>query len=260
MRTTWRPERRNRNTGTKAAGFKQSNKMRIPESWLDRDGEVRQFPERMGPHRTIEHELPGGSLISLYETPRPGCTYGCSPQDVAHVLAHVPVRDLEDLNIVAFRQPTRNQESLNSVWGRLYYHAEFEAHEGPAIIIEATDLSRPVRWSRKMKLEFQFELERLRDDGHRFEEDRRGYTIHRTEISVRHTILYRTLLHEVGHWVDWLTKGSRPPDGDPEKYFARPASEREAFAHAYADRLAGSLRREGVIPFPPLEPNAAARG
>jgi len=38
-----------------------------------------------------------------------------------------------------------------------------------------------------------------------------------------------------------------------DQHFARPASEREAFAHAYADRIAESLRNEAVIPFPPLE-------
>ena len=249
----FRPERRNRKIGTEAAGYKKSNKMGIPESWLDRDGSVRRYATRMRRHQTIEYQLPGGSLTFLYEPPRSGCAYGCSPEDVAHVLAHVPAPDIEGLKIVAFRQPTRKQGVLNPVWGRLFYHADFVSHDGPAIVIEASDLSRPVRWSRKLSLEHQSELDRLREDGHRIEEDRRGYTFHLTESSVRQTILYRTLLHELGHWVDWLTKVEQPPNGDMDRYFARPVSERDAFAHAYADRLTESLRRNGVIPFPPLE-------
>lgn len=251
MRSGWRPERRNRKIGTKEAGFKQSNKMTIPRRWLDRDGSPRLL--RMGPLQTIEHELPGGSLTFLYESPRPDCTYGCSPKDVAHIFANVPARDREDLEIVAFRQPTRKQQILNPVWGRLFYYAEFEAHDGPTIVIEAVDLSRRMRWPRKLSLENRHELKRLRDDGHKIDEDRRGYTIRYTQRSVRQTILYRTLLHELGHWVHWLTEVERPRNGGRDRYFAKPASEREAFAHAYAERLAERLRRKGVIPFPPFE-------
>jgi hypothetical protein len=214
----------------------------------------------MGPHQAIEHELPNASLTFLCEQPRPGCSYGCSTKDIAHLLAHVPARDLEGLEIVAFRQPTRKQRTLSSVWGRLFYYADFEALDGPAIVIEAADLDRPLRWSRKLSLEGLAELDRLRGDGHRIDEDRRGYTIHLCEGSVRQSILYRTLLHELGHWVDWLTKVERPLDGDVDRFFARPASEREAFAHAYAGRIAEGLRREGVIPFPPLEGDESSAG
>lgn len=260
---TKRPERRNRKIGTKAAGYKKSNKMEIPESWLDRDGSIRHHSIRMGPHQITKHELPGGSLTFLYEPPHSGCTYGCSPEEVAHVLAHVPTQDIEGLKIVAFRQPTRKQRILSPVWARIFYHAEFESHDGPAIVIEATDSSRPAHWSRKLSLEDQSELERLREDGFRIEEDRRGYTIHFTESSIRQTVLYRALLHEVGHWVDWLTKIERLPNGDIDRYFARPVSEREAFANAYANRLAKNLRRKGVIPFSPFEeagPNTSSAG
>jgi hypothetical protein len=257
---TFRPERRNRKIGTKAAGYKKSNTMGIPESWLDRDGSHRPYAQRIGPRRILEFELPGGPLIVLHEPPRAGCAYGCSPEDVAHLLGHVPAPDIEGLRLVAFRQPTRKQKVLCPVWGRLYYHADFGSHDGAAVVIEAVDLARPFRWPRKLDLESQSELARLRKDGHRIEEDRRGYTFHLTESSVRRTILYRTLLHEVGHWVDWLTRVERPPDGDIDRYLARPASEREAFAHGYADRLAESLRRKGVIPFPPREDTRSEAG
>ncbi len=148
---------------------------------------------------------------------------------------------------------------LDPTWGRLFYRADFVGQIGPAIVIEAADLTRPVYWPRKLSLDHQHELERLRADGHRVEEDRRGYRVHLSEESVRNTVLYRTLLHELGHWVDWLTKVERAPEGDAELFLARPAAEREAFAHAYADRIGAELRSSGVIPFAPLEETALTR-
>jgi len=77
--------------------------------------------------------------------------------------------------------------------------------------------------------------------------------------AARATQLYRTLLHEIGHWVDWLNKVERPSErgGDFEKlndaYFQRPKNEREAFAHRYADETRERLVRLGIIPFERLE-------
>jgi len=127
----------------------------------------------------------------------------------------------------------------------LFYSAEFDTHTGPAIVIEAQDLTTPMRWPRKLSLADQDELARLRDDGHRIEEDRRGYTIHLTETSVRQTILHRTIPHELGHWVDWLTKVQRETM-NKETFFARPTAEHEAFAHTYATRLSDDLRRKDL--------------
>ncbi|MDJ0797430.1 MAG: hypothetical protein QNJ51_11470 [Calothrix sp. MO_167.B12] len=46
------------------------------------------------------------------------------------------------------------------------------------------------------------ELERLREDGHRTATDKRHYLISSTLDSIRNTQLYRTLHHEIGHYVD----------------------------------------------------------
>ncbi len=79
--------------------------------------------------------------------------------------------------------------------------------------------------------------------------------VHVTPESARHTLLYRTMLHEIGHWVDWKEKVEIPADhgGDwlalSDAYFARPDSEREAFAHRYADTMAKQLTAAGKIPF-----------
>jgi hypothetical protein len=132
-------------------------------------------------------------------------------------------------------------------------------HTGPAILIEATD-SRPLIWSRSLEPEFAKELERLRNDGHSITEDRRSYRIQNDPNAVRSTQLYRTVLHEIGHWVDWLERVERPserPDSDysvlADAYWARPSSEREGFAHSYADRLRKRLLLEGKIPLQNLD-------
>ncbi len=75
---------------------------------------------------------------------------------------------------------------------------------------------------------------------------------------------YRTLLHEIGHQVDYLVSVERPhaalnPD-DPafdttwdtssDRYWKKSTAEKEAFAHRYAAGLGDRLHREGKLPFP----------
>lgn len=255
MRAGWRPERRNRKIGTAAAGHGQDNRLVIPQSWH----ESRDFTERLGPHDTIEARLQGRRLTVLAEPARRGATYGCGPADVVHLLDRLPAADLAGLALVVFRQPTRKQETLRPAWGRCLFQADFGRHSGPAILLEAIELERPLVWPRRLCLAEREELERLAADGHEVTRDRRATTLRLREESVRGTVLYRTLLHEVGHWVDWQRRVLRPagapgspPQGELEAaYFARPPVEREAVAHRYATEQAGRLRAAGVIPFAP---------
>jgi hypothetical protein len=255
----WRPVRRNRKIGTELSGFKVANKMGIPVSWLDRDGVARLYSHRLNPDLVETFSVLGGSCTILYEKPKDGFTYGCSPQDVLEVLSMVPPADREGLKAIAFRQPTAKQSLLNPVWGRLLYSADFRQYQGAAIVLEALEVGRPLKWSRKLDVEHQLELERLRRDGHIIESTKRDHMIHITEASVRNTILYRTLLHEIGHWVNWLEDTVRPEtalavdrDDAEELYCAKPRTEHEAFAHRYADELAAKLRASKFIPFAPM--------
>ncbi|HZD96284.1 MAG TPA: hypothetical protein VE133_18625, partial [Candidatus Sulfotelmatobacter sp.] len=72
--------------------------------------------------------------------------------------------------------------------------------------------------------------------------------------------LYRTFVHELGHWVDFLEKVQRPAmvcseiDFDRyasllERFHSRPTTEKESFAHRYADRMRTQLIDAGLIPF-----------
>jgi len=80
-----------------------------------------------------------------------------------------------------------------------------------------------------------------------------------TPASIRATQLYRTLLHEIGHWVDFSEKVLAPAAlvrGEhgllSEAYFSRTYEERESFAHTYAEARAAHLIKFGVIPFEPM--------
>lgn len=226
---------------------------------MDRYGNVSLFYERIEPAYFCREVIGDFDVKVFYEMPRDDFTYGCSPPDVVKVLKDIApnVQSLPDM--IAFRQPTRKQRHLKPVWGRFLHSAEFGPHEGTAIILEAQEVGASVSWSKRMSLEDQHELDRLRDDGHVFQETRRSFDALLSFETVRSTILYRTLLHEIGHGVQYhdevldMTTALDPDQNvASELYFSKPSSEREAYAHTFADQLARGLRSSGTIPFEPL--------
>lgn len=258
-KAVWRPERRNRNIGTAASGHGQSNRMTIPNSRLDRFGMETVYQERIKPTHVETVEIGNSSLVVLYEEPRPGFTYGCSPGDVTHLLSLVPEDDLNQIDLIIFRQPTNKQARHNPVWGRLRYCAAIGNHLGPAIYLEAQKIGASFSWKRKLNPDDQTELSRLRSAGNMITETKREFVITPTENSIRNTLLYQTLLHEVGHWVqfekealDETTSLSADLKLARDLYFAKPTAERERFAHRYADEMAHELRSSGKIPFDPI--------
>lgn len=82
----------------------------------------------------------------------------------------------------------------------------------------------------------------------------RGFRVESSPESIRATQLFRTLPHEVGHYVDYLTFGSKVEcehDGERfwELYSAKPSRDKEAFAHRYASEFRAMLEADGQIPF-----------
>lgn len=148
-----RPERRNRKSGTKDFGWRAQNKMGIPNSWQDRDGEDRVYAERLAPETIERIDVNGHEITFIREPTRDGAHHACSTADVVHLLSLVPERDLEDLDIVAFRQPTRKQAAHQHCWGRLFYYANIAKVEGSAIVLEAMDLPSPLPVRRSMNIE-----------------------------------------------------------------------------------------------------------
>ncbi|GHU29913.1 hypothetical protein AGMMS50256_15760 [Betaproteobacteria bacterium] len=244
--------RRNRNIGTVKQGHGQNNRMRIPYSGL------LDYTERLTEYKKITHVINGHEFIFVVEKTRANCYHACSVADVAFMLAHIPAEDYGDLRYIVFRQPKRKEEILSSVWGRLRYSYEFEGICKPAVVLEALSFPGQLRWKKSLTIEDRNELERLKKDGHVFVADKKGYTSSLTPETVRATQLYRTLLHELGHYVQYrqivtalLPEFAEMSEEARENYFwdSVPSEEREKFAHAYADRLRETLLAQEVIPF-----------
>jgi len=245
------PTRRNRNIGTERQGHGQDNRMKIPSHW---DGD-RWFYEKVENAVAVERNIGDLGLTFLVQPVTAGFVHACTIDDICYLLSLAPKGDIAGVDLVILRQPTRKQQGLRPVWGRLAYYAETGRHSGRAIFLEAQQPGVPFRWPRSLTPEGLAEFDRLRADGHEIEEDRRAFNIKPTMESIRATQLYRTLPHELGHHVDYLTNVSEPAQDESdydrlrELYFSRPQSEREAFAHRYADELTAQLRKKGAVPF-----------
>lgn len=261
MRKGYDATRRNRNIGTASRGHGNDNKMKIPAIC----GHERRFFEQLGKHARVDRQLGEHTICFLVEETLEDHFHACTVDDVCFLWEHLQLSQShsESLDTVLFRQPTRKQARLSSVWGRLVYSADFglpnkQTREiGPAIILEATPRTSTLTWSRSLDSDAQTELQRLVSDGHKIIETKRAFRLELNSNATRNTQLYRTLPHEVGHWVDYLTKVVIPSEQSEnsydrlsELYFARPKKESEAFANNYADRVTESLRHSGSIPFP----------
>jgi hypothetical protein len=222
------------------------------------------FWERIDGAREVRRTISGRVLKVFVQPTRADCFYACTVDDLARLMSYVPARDWEGLEAVVLRQPRRKEQALASVWGRLSYAAELVnkrgdvLYGGPAIIIEAVDPSEPVKFGKSLSGDDMAELERLKADGHKVRSVDKNNTIEPTLESCRATQLYRTLLHELGHWVDFLEKVERPashlphPDAYGEllhRFHSRPDREKEQFAHSYAERLSECLLANKTIPF-----------
>lgn len=251
------PVRRNRNIGTSKQGHGQSNKLTIASSCVT----SKSFYECLDNYEKTEININGHDFIFVVEQTRPNCQHACSISDLVQVIENIPEADYGELQLIILRQPKRKEELVSPVWGRFIYSFEFENAHAPAIIIEAIDYSKKLKWSKKLPVESQRELERLKADGHKFISGDRHFVAELKPENVRHTQLYRTLLHEFGHYVQYLEVVERPAIRDEafeiweqrnEMYFKISRSHKEAFAHRYADNLRKQLSELNIFPIDPI--------
>jgi hypothetical protein len=255
VRQGWNPARRNRNIGTAKAGRGRDNSMVIPSRWSD----DRVFWEKLHNPVTIEKSVGGRAIVVLVEPVVSGFTHCCTPDDVLGIVEHLGAEELGDLRLFVLRQPKRKEAVLSPVWGRLAYFAELGARSGPAVYLEAQQLGRVWRSRRSMSVDARRELERLIADGHYAETVPSGVRIRSGLEACRNTQLFRTLLHEIGHQVDYLNSVERPHGASVgtdqgweerlDRYWQKSTAEKEAFAHRYAEEKARQLRALGAIPF-----------
>ncbi|WP_156970493.1 hypothetical protein [Andreprevotia chitinilytica] len=237
MRPGWNPTRRNRNIGTKAQGYGSNNKLTIPESWH----QPKRFYENLNAFKVITRTIAERDFHFFIEPTKPDWFYPCTVDDICKVLSHCPPEALAAFDLIVMRQPTRKQRILSPVWGRAIFFFDINQYSGPAIVIEAQDLS-PIGWGKSIDPELTRELERLRRDGHEVRNTRRGLEIRVTPTSLRNTALYRTLLHELGHHVDYQRSTE-------DEWDQKTRTEKEDYAHKYALEAYTLLAKQGVLPF-----------
>lgn len=248
------PTRRNRNIGTENQGFGQNNKMKI----ATRHGELKSFYERIENYQKESRIINGHEFLFITEQTRENSVHPCSINDIEKLIQNISAEDYGELKFIVRRQPKRKEEIISPVWGRLIYSYEFENNYYPAIILDAIDLTKKFKWTKKQSIEDQKEFERLKNDGHIFEENKREFITEFTFEKSRNTQLYRTLIHEFGHYVHYLnsTIVSDEESYDEKErleeiYFSLSKSDKEKFAHKYADELKIKLETQKIIPFEP---------
>jgi hypothetical protein len=243
------PIRRNRNIGTSKQGHGKNNKLTIPSPCLV----SKSFVERLDHYEKVEKVINGHPFTFVIERTRLSTQHACSIEDVENMIKHIPSTDYGLLKFIVFRQPKRKEEIMSPVWGRLIYSYEFENDYSPAIILEALDCSKKIRWGKSLSPQDQAELERLQADGHQFIIDKRGYTSKLEINNVRNTQLYRTLSHEFGHYVHYWEVVEQPTEGEWEEreefYSKIPGTVKEQYAHRYADLLLAKLKEQNLVPF-----------
>ncbi len=244
------PTRRNKNIGTEKQGYGQNNKNVISDRWSD----TRIYWEKLEEYSVVKRKINNKEYKFLVEKTRKNSVHPCTVDDIAKLISWLKEEDLENLNLIVFRQPKRKEELLKPVWGRLNYFVEIDEHEGAAIMLESFDMTRKIKWSKSLKVEDRKEFERLKADGHEMKETKREYIFIPTIQGLRNTMLYRTFIHEVGHYVEYLEKVKRPSrKNDDYNYWSDydkiPTQEKETFAHTYATKIGKKLRLKGLIPF-----------
>jgi hypothetical protein len=255
----YNPTRRNRNIGTAKSGHGHDNRMAIPRV---AQGE-NVFWERIGDARQVSRTISGRSVRFFVQATRADCVHACTIDDIAHLLSSAPAADWEGIDAILLRQPRRKEQMLEPVWGRLAYAADLvDGHErvlyqGPAIILEAVNPIQPIKFGKCLSADEVAELDRLKLDGHNIRNGDKNHTVTPTLASCRATQLYRTFLHELGHWVDFLEKVERPaalltPDEYSvllDRFHGRTTKEREQFAHRYAEQLRRRFVATRLLPF-----------
>lgn len=236
------PTRRNRNIGTKKQGYSKNNYFKIPQPNI----ELKSFYERLEKYQKEKRIINGREFVFVTEQTRKTSEHACSIDDIEKIIRLIPTKDYGELQLIILRQPKRKEEIISPVWGRLIYSYEFEDEYMPAIIIEAADYSKSLKWPKKLTPDAQQELDRLRNDGHEIVEEKRYFLAKFNREHVRKTQLYRTLLHEFGHYVHYLEFVVRPGSENEayeewekrdDNYFNLPKIEKEKFAHNYAAQL-----------------------
>ncbi len=153
MRRGRDPTRRNRNIGTARQGHGQDNRNVVPRRWADSAYKWKRVPG----HSVVSRYVWGRDIPFVVEHTRGGSLHACTVDDVATILRHLPqvhinsYKGISGIQGIVLRQPTRREEALRPVWGRLGYAVDVGPLCGPVIFLEAQPMPTSLRWGRHLR-------------------------------------------------------------------------------------------------------------
>jgi hypothetical protein len=184
-------------------------------------------------------EFSFGTVHFVVQEALKGYTHACSVSDVENLMRSLPEEDLKGISQIVFHQPTHKEEISSPRWAAYYPEYSYRSVTGPAILLEALNLSKPLKWKTSLTPEDQKELALLESEGHKITRRKNGILISVDASSVRRTQLERSFIHELGHHVDYKK--------DPVNFSKKSKRLKEDFANKYYNHLKSSraIYREG---------------
>ena len=212
-------------------------------------------PDFHAAYETFTEQIGTREIIVIVEEPVPPFEHIPSVNDVFAMVKMVPEADRDGLDMYVLKGETRKRKMLNCCWGRMIYEVSIDDYTGGAVFLYANDL-QPFRVDKSVTPDGAKKLERYEIDGHRIRTEKRHHIVEPTRESVRAGLLYRTLLHEVGHWRQFLERVDLDGISEEERtrlwelFCTMPVKDKEDYADRYADTLRSKLLKQGLIPFP----------
>jgi hypothetical protein len=218
----------------------RNNRFVIPWSWAD----GREFYERLTHPLVQTCQVGEKSYQVVTERLLPGYHHLASADELQLLLAAWPEADLNGLELIVLRQPKHKEEVLSAAWGRFVSEYRFRGRVQPAVILEAGKNFSLLTLPRPLPFHWQSELAFLRTQGVAITEAGSTFSVKMPPEVARHTRLYHTLAHEIGHYVQYrkCTEGAAGPS-----FWSIPTREGERFAENYAARRIEEFRRQNLL-------------
>jgi len=157
-----------------------------------------------------------------------GYIHACSLENIESLIQKIPEEDFKGLAFIVFHQPTHKEETSHPRWAAYVPNYKRGSIKGPAILLEAINSSKPLKWNNSLDPDDQKELERLEKEGYIVTRGKKEITILMDMPSIRKTQL-RSFLHELGHHVD--------RNKSPRLFDQKTKAEKEHFANRYTERF-----------------------
>lgn len=202
----YNPVRRNRNIGTANNGFKRQSLFREAP-----------FQEKDFNNCEKIYKIIHNIKMTFYidETSK-GYIHACSIDDLIDILNQLPPDNIEGIEHIKLNQSTKKEELFGAKWGSLRYYGA--PGFMPLITIEAQPCPLILKIKNSLNPFWQKETDFLKTQCKDWKSNKREHILKFDQKEIRQVQLYRTLPHEIGHWVDYkLGLDNLPPRQKEER-------------------------------------------